>query len=183
MEVKVNTKKEILKSFIAWLPIAVVSLIFYGTIFIALSIWVLKDMFGIEEALAQKTGWATGIALLSFSTYILLKWQVNKLASYHLSITNEILKVKGITGWRSLDIEVPTNTIREINIGQSSSIAEELLSGYGTLKDQTASRLNFFPASGKPFNLEFAAKAFNNESLYEFLTFAKSKGIKTNIRT
>ncbi|MCQ3829374.1 hypothetical protein HXX02_07940, partial [Microbulbifer elongatus] len=111
-----------------------------------------------------------------------LNWLTRSLSSYQLSIANEKLRVKGKSGWRSLDTEVPLSTIREINIGQFENAAEELSAGHGAIQGQVASRLNFIPVSGKPFNLDFAAKAFDNESLYEFLVFAKSKGIQTNVR-
>lgn len=181
MEVRVNSKKEILKSFLGWLPLALVSLVFYGMIFVLLVMYLLTNLSGIEETSARQIGWVIGVMLLVFSAYLYLRWLTNSLSSYQLSITDETLKVRGKAGWKSLDIEVPINTIQEINIGQSANMAEKLSAGHGAIQDQVASRLNFIPTSGMPFKLDFAAKAFDNESLYEFLVFAKSKGIQTNV--
>ncbi|WP_444912816.1 hypothetical protein [Microbulbifer sp. PAAF003] len=181
MEVRRNSKRKILKSFLCWLPLALVSLVFYGMIFVLLIMYLLKNIFGIDEALARQIGWVIGGGLLVLSGYLYLSWLTKSLSSYQLSIINEILRVKGKAGWKSLDIEVPVSTIREINIGQSANKAEKLSAGHGAIQDQVASRLNFIPVSGKPFKLDFAAKAFDNESLYEFLVFTKSKGIQTNV--
>ena len=181
MEVRNNSKKKILKSFVGWLPLALVSLVFYGIIFVWLVMYLLTTIFGIEETLARQIGWVIGGGLIVLSGYLYLSWFTKSLSSYQLSVFNETLRVKGKAGWKSLDIEVPVSTIREINIGQSANMAEKLSAGHGAIQDQVASRLNFIPLSGKPFKLDFAAKAFNNESLYEFLVFAKSKGIQTNV--
>ncbi len=182
MEVRVNGKKKILKSFVGFLPLALVSLVFYGMIFVLLVMYLLKNVFGIEENLAREVGWVIGSGLLLLSSYLYLNWLTSSLSSYKLSITNEKLRVKGKAGWRSLDIEIPVSTIREINIGQSANMAEKISAGHGAIQDQVASRLNFIPVSGNPFKLDFAAKAFDNESLYEFLVFAKILGIQTNVR-
>ena len=181
MEVKVNSKKKILRSFVGWLPLALVSLVFYGMIFVLVVMYLLSNLFGVEETLARQIGWVIGGGLMIFSAYLYINWITKSLSSYHLSIGNNTLRVKGKAGWKSLDFEAPINTIGEINIGQSANMAEKLSAGHGAIQDQVASRLNFIPVSGKPFKLDFAAKAFDNESLYEFLVFAKSKGIQTNI--
>ncbi len=181
MEARINSKKKILKSFVGWLPLVLVSLVFYGMIFVLVVMYLLSNVLSVEETLARQIGWVIGGGLLVFSGYLYINWLTKSLSSYHLSIGNNTLRVKGKAGWKSLDVEAPVNTIREINIGQSASIAEKLSAGHGGIQDQVASRLNFFPVSGKPFKLDFAAKAFDNESLYEFLVFAKSKGIQTNV--
>lgn len=182
MEVRINSKKKILKSFVGWLPLALLSLVFYGMIFALLVMYLITNVFGVEEILARQIGWVIGSGLLVLSGYFYLSWLTKSLSSYQLSIINETLRVKGKAGWKSLDIEIPVSTIGEINIGQSANTAEKLSAGHGAIQDQVASRLNFIPVSGKPFKLDFAAKAFDNESLYEFLVFAKSKGIQTNVR-
>jgi len=181
VKVKINSKKNILKSLTGWLPLALVSLVFYGMIFVLLVMYLLSNVFGVEEPLARHIGWVVGGGLLVLSGYLYLSWLTKSLSSYQLSISNDALKVKGKAGWKSIDIEIPVNTIQEINIGQRANMAEKLSAGDGAIQDQVASRLNFIPISGKPFKLDFAAKAFDNESLYDFLVFAKSKGIQTNV--
>ena len=181
MEVRNNSKKKILKSFFGWLPLALVSLVFYGMIFVLLVMYLLTNIFSIEETLARQIGWVIGGGLLMLSCYLYINWLTKSLSSYQLSIINDTLRVKGKAGWKSLNIEIPVSSIQEINIGQSTNMAEKLSAGHGAIQDQVASRLNFIPLSGKPFKLDFAAKAFDNESLYEFLVFAKSKGIQTNV--
>lgn len=155
--------------------------VFYGMIFVLAVMFLLTNVFGVEERLARQIGWVIGGGLLVFSAYLYINWLTKSLSSYHLSIGDNILRVRGKAGWKSLDVEIPVNTIREINIGQSANMAEKLSAGHGAIQDQVASRLNFIPVSDKPFKLDFAAKAFDNESLYEFLVFAKSKGIQTNV--
>ena len=178
--VRNKSKKDILKSFIGWLPLALMSLGFYGAIFILLVMCSLSNIFGVEETTARQIGWVVGSVLLVFSGYLYLNWITTSLSSYQLSIENDRLKVKGKAGWKSLDIDVPVSAIQEINIGQSANTVEKVSAGHRAVRDQVSSRLNFIPVSGKPFKLNFAAKAFDNESLFEFLLLAKSKGIKTN---
>jgi len=181
VEVKINSKKVILKSFSGWLPLALASLVFYGMIFVVLVMYIMMNLFGIEEASARQIGWLIGSVLLAFLAYLYLKWLLKSLSSYRLSVSGEMLKVKGKAGWKSLDVEIPVHAVQKITIGESENAAEQLLSGYGAICDQVASRLVFTPVSGKSFKLDFAAKAFNNESLYEFLLFVRSRGIQTNV--
>lgn len=181
MRVSVNSKKKILKSFLGWLPLALASLVFYGAIFIVLIMWLLTDFARLEETLARQIGWGVGAILLVLSGYAYISKLTNSLSSYWLSIENDKLRVRGKNGWRSLDTEIPVSAIGKIYIGQNANAAENLSSGHGAMRDQVDSRLTFFPLSGKPFKLDFAAKAFDNNSLYEFLLFAKSKGIETNV--
>jgi len=181
VEVKINSNKVILKSFSGWLPLALVSLVFYGMIFVVLVMYIMTNLFGIEEASARQIGWLIGSVLLAFLAYLYLKWLLKSLSSYRLSVSGEMLKVKGKAGWKSLDVEIPVHAVQKITIGESENAAEQLLSGYGAICDQVASRLVFTPVSGKSFKLDFAAKAFNNESLYEFLLFVRSRGIQTNV--
>ena len=181
MEVRVNTKKQILKSFIGWSPLALVAVVFYGMIFTGLIIWLLTDFAGIEQELARQVGLPVGGALLIASLIIYLRWLTKSLSSYHLAIEGDNLLVKGIAGWSSLDKEVPINTIQKIYIGASANSLEKLSSGHGAINDQVVSRLTFFPSVGKSFKLDFATKAFDNESLYKFLIAINSKGVETNV--
>ena len=181
MKVSVNSKKKILKSFLGWLPLALVSLIIYGAIFLGIIVWLLTSFAGFEEALARDIGWIASPILLSFSFYIYLRNLTSSLSSYWLSIEGETLRVRGKNGWRLLNTELPVRAVKKIYIGQYANAAEKLASGHGAIQDQVESRLTFFPESGKPFRLDFATKAFDNNSLYEFLLFAKSKGIDINI--
>tara|TARA_R110002072_G_C7827534_1_gene523870 strand:+ start:425 stop:976 length:552 start_codon:yes stop_codon:yes gene_type:complete len=181
MEVSLNSKKVILKSFLGWLPIALVSLVIYGLLFVFLIMWLLMNIVGFDEALARQVGWVIGVILLALSSYAYLSWLTNSLSSYCLSIENDELRVKGKAGWNRVDTELPVNEIEKIYIGQNANAAEKLSSGHGVIRDQVDSRLTFFPTKGKPFKLDFAAKAFDNDSLYDFLVFAQSKGIETNV--
>jgi len=72
VEVRINSKKKILKSFIGWLPLALVSLVFYGMIFVLLVMYILSNVFGIEETLARKIGWVVGGGLLVLSVVVYL---------------------------------------------------------------------------------------------------------------
>lgn len=182
MKVSINSKKAILKSFLGWLPLALVSLVFYGAIFVFIIMWLLKNFAGIDEVLARQISWIAGSILLILAGYFYLRWLTNSLSSYWLEIEKDTLKVRGKSGWRSLNIELPVSAIDKIYIGQNVAAIEKLSSGHSVIRDQIDSRLTFFPKSGQPFKLDFAAKAFDNNSLYEFMIFAKSKGIETNVR-
>lgn len=181
MEVRVNTKKEILKSFVGWLPLALAAIVFYGMIFVVLIMWLLTNFVGIEQDLARQIGLLISGVLLVVCLFLYLNRLTKSLSSYRLAVEGENLLVKGITGWRSLDKEVPINTIQKIYIGTNPIFLEKLSSGHGAIKDQVASRLTFFPSAGKSFQLDFATKAFDNESLYRFLVSVKSKGVETNV--
>lgn len=181
MEVRVNTKKEILKSFVNWLPLALVAIVCYGMIFTGLIMWLLTKFAEIEQDLARQIGLPLGGVILIVSLYLYFNWLTKSLSSYRLSIEGENLLVKGIAGWSTLDKEVPISAIQKIYIGANANSLEKLSSGHGAVNDQVASRLTFFPNTGKSFKLDFAAKAFDNQSLYEFLIFIKSKGVETNV--
>ncbi|WP_045858710.1 hypothetical protein [Teredinibacter purpureus] len=181
MEVRVNTKKQILKSFAGWLPLALVAIVFYGMIFTGLIMWLLTKFAGIEQELARQIGLPVGGVLLVASLFLYFNWLTKSLSSFHLAIEGDNLLVKGIAGWSTLDKEVPINTIKKIYIGANANSLEKLSSGHGAINDQVASRLTFFPYTGKTFKLDFAAKAFNNESLYKFLVAIKGKGVETNV--
>jgi len=181
MKVQINSRKRILKSFLGWLPLALAALVFYGVLFMFLVMWFLANVAGFEEALARQASWVVGASILTISVYAYLRWLTSSLSSYWLSIESDKLRVRGKNGWRSLDAEVSVDAIEKIYLGQSSDVTEKLASGHGAIRDQADSRLTFFPKSGEPFNLDFAAKAFDNRSLYEFLMLAKKKGIETNV--
>ena len=181
MEVRVNTKKEILKSFVGWLPLALVAIAFYGMIFTGLIMWLLTNFAGIEQELARLIGLPIGGVLLVVCLFLYFNWLTKLLSSYRLAIEGDNLLVKGIAGWSTFDKEVPINTIQKIHIGESANSLEKLSPGHGAINDQVASRLTFFPSVGKSFKLDFAAKAFDNESLYNFLVAIKGKGVKTNV--
>ena len=180
MEVSINSKKTILKSFVGWLPLALVSAVFYCVIFVVLIMWLLKSFMGIDEVLARQISWVVGSILLVLSGYFYLRWLTSSLSSYRLAIENDTLKVSGKNGWRSLNAELPVSALEKILLGQNAQAIEKLSDGHGAIRDQIDSRLTFFPKTGKPFKLDFAAKAFDSMSLYEFLVFAKSKGIEIN---
>lgn len=160
---------------------ALASLVFYGAIFFGLIMWLLTSLVGIEEESARRIGWFASPVILAFSFYFYLNWLTSSLSSYWLSIEEDNLRVKGRNGWRVLDVELPVSAVKKIYIGHYANTSEKFASGHGAVQDQIGSRLTFFPVYGKPFNLDFAAKAFDNNSLYEFLLFAKSKGIEINL--
>ncbi|MCV6623234.1 MAG: hypothetical protein OIF51_15945 [Cellvibrionaceae bacterium] len=181
MEVRIHSKQDILRSFIRLLPLALVAVVFYGMIFAFAAMYLLSGVFGVEETLARQAGWIIGVGLALFSAYFYLDWLTRSLSAYRLSIIDETLSVRGMDGWKSLNIAVAVGTIREINVGQSANEVGKLSSAHGAVRDQIASRLIFIPVSGKPFKLDFATKAFESQSLYNFLIFAQSKGVQTNV--
>lgn len=181
MEVKINCKKEILKSFIGWLPLIIFSIAFYGIIFVGIFIWLLTNYFGISQEYSEIIGWTAGGVFSVLGLYIYLMWLTSSLSSYKLSIINDDLSIKGKSGWRSIDLKVRIESIKRVCIGQSQNIFERASSNNRFVADQISSRVTFFPVSGRPFKLDFAAKAFDNRSLYDFLLLIKAKGIEVNI--
>ena len=181
MEVKVNNKKEILKSFIGWLPLALGATVFYGMLFIFIIKRLLTEFIDISQELAGEVGLLFGVVVLVTCLYLYLNWITKSLSSYRLAIRGEILLVKGISGWKTLDKEVPINSIQKIYIGANASTVEKLSSGHNAVSEQVASRLVFFTREGKSFKLDFAAKAFDNKSLFDFLVTIKRNGIDTNV--
>lgn len=111
MEVSINSKKTILKSFVGWLPLALVSAVFYCVIFVVLIMWLLKSFMGIDEVLARQISWVVGSILLVLSGYFYLRWLTNSLSSYTLAIENDTLKVSGKNGWRSVNTKLPVSAI------------------------------------------------------------------------
>jgi len=180
MEVKNNSKKQILKSFLGWLPIAVGAAIFYWMFFGIFVIWILTKFCGLDEDFARQIGLLISGVMLVAATFAYLNWFTKRLSSYRLAIEGEILYVKGISGWGSVDKEVEISNIQKIFVGGCDNSMEKL-SGHGAVRDQVASRLTFFPYVGKSFKLDFATKAFDNESLMEFLEAIKRKGCETNV--
>jgi len=182
MEVRIKTKQEILKSFIGFIPVAMTAIIFYGFLFVGIVMWILMNFYDEESAMIIAI--PVGTVLLLISIYIYLRALINSLSSYKLSINDENILIKGKAGWGGLDKVMPLSEIRRISLGNVATALEELsfLSQYrGAIKNQVASRLTFYPSEGKPFKLQFAANAFDEQSLYEFLVLIKDKGIETNV--
>ncbi len=103
MEVKVNTKKQILKSFMGWLPLALVALVFYGALFVGLIMLVLTKFAGLEQEVARLIGLPIAGVLLLISIYSYLNWLTKSLSSYRLAVEGDSLVVKGKAGWGSLN--------------------------------------------------------------------------------
>ena len=149
MEVRVNTKKEILKSFICWLPLALLATVFYGMIFTGLVMWLFTNFAGIEQELARKISLPIGGVLLVVCLFLYFNWLTKSLFSYRLALEGDNLLIKGIAGWSTLDKAIPISSIQKIYIGENANSLEKLSSGHGAINDQVASRLTFFPSEGK----------------------------------
>ncbi len=181
MEVKVNSKIKILKSFQGWFPLVFASVIFYGFFIAGAVIWLIIQLTGMEATHARQIVLMLGLVLLLLGVYAYLNWLTKALSSYRLAVENENLVVKGISGWKSIDLKLPIRAIQKIHIGETSSMTEKISLNHYAVEDQINARLTFFPKDGKTFKLDFASKAFDNESLFDFLVFIQSKGIDTNI--
>ncbi|MDO8826198.1 hypothetical protein [Methylophaga sp.] len=183
MKVKVNSKKAILKAFSGWLPLILFSVFFYGVVIFIPIVLFLEQIIGLENELATQLSYLTSGLLILIGGYFYLNSLTNSLSSYNLSIENDNLIIEGRSGWKSISTKVSLSNIEKIYLGKSSHNFERLAFGAGSrqVKDQVASRLTFFPINQKPIKLDFATKAFDGESLYDFLVFLKSNGIETNV--
>jgi hypothetical protein len=185
MKVKVNSKKTILKSFIGWLPLMLFSALFYGAILFLATLTLFNAFTEIDNELATQLSYAMSALLVVIGTYFYLKGISNSLSSYKLSIQNGSISIKGRSGWKTVNTEIPLNKIQKISLGKSSNIVEKIAFfpniGSRQIKDQVASRLTFFLEEEKPIKLDFATKAFDGESLYDFFVHLNDQGIKTNV--
>ncbi|RUR29476.1 hypothetical protein ELY33_12720 [Vreelandella andesensis] len=181
MDVSVNTQEQIVKSFSAWMPMVLVALILYGALFAGLTIWGLMQFFGMEQAVAQTVGLPSGVLLLGGLFYIYVKWLTRSLASYQLSLSDKQLIVKGISGRRTIEHELPVGNVKKIHIGTHMHTMQKPTYGQGGAKSKAASRLTFVLSNGDYFKLDFAMNAFDNESLYDFLAAMKRKGVDINL--
>jgi len=166
VKVIVNSKIKVLKSFLSWIPLALACAVFYGVLLVSLANWLLENYFVLGEVQIRQFALILGVAVLILGIYGYITWITYSLSSYGLKIDGDKLFVKGKNGWRSLDVVLPINTIKKIYYGQNVGGVEQL---------------TFFAESEKSFKLDFVANAFDKESLYEFLVFAKSVGIDTNV--
>ena len=181
MKVINNNKKSILKSFINWLPLLIFSSIFYYVVFVGIIMWLLINFLGIDKEQARTIALYVGGIVLILFLLLYLMWVANSLSSYELSIDNDILHIKGKNGWRSIDTKMSISSIQKISLGGNHRLSEKLSFNNRAIQDQVASRLTFFPINGKPFKLNFATKAFDKRSLYDFLKLLQSKGVDIEI--
>jgi hypothetical protein len=185
MKVKINSKKIILKSFIGWLPLMIFSAFFYGAIIFLGTLTLFNQFTDINSELATYISYAFTALLVVIGTYFYLKGISNSLSSYNLSIKNENISIKGKNGWKTVNTEIPLNKVQKVSLGKSSNILEKIsfvpTVGSHLVKDTVASRLTFFLEEQRTIKLDFATKAFDGESLYEFLVHLKTQGIKTNV--
>ena len=182
MDVRINTQQQILKSFAGWLPMLLVIFMAYGAVLVGFAIWGLMQFFGMEQGMARNAGLPLGGMLLVAFTYLYLKWLVQSLSDYELSIKDGVLLVKGISGRQSIENALPISDIKKIHIGKYDHSMEKPTSGQRGAKSKAASRMMFILKNGDYFKLDFAMNAFDNASLYEFLAATKRKGIEVNIR-
>lgn len=181
MEDRVNTKKKILKSFSGWVLSALASAFFYGPIFVLIVMWQLTNYTGVIEEQARHIDWVVGQAFLLFWIYAYLNCLTKSLYSYMLSIENGNPLARGKTGWKSLYLKIPINTMQKRHIGQNATRHENMPFDQGAIQDQVSSWLTFFSIARKSFKSDFSANALDNEFLYAFLVFLKSKSIETNV--
>ncbi|WP_297811362.1 hypothetical protein [uncultured Methylophaga sp.] len=185
MKTKVKTKEAILKSFVGWLPLIIFSAFFYGAVLFFIVMIFLKESFGMNEQLATQLSFLISGLLVLIGAYFYINGITKSLASYNLSIIDNNLFVKGKSGWKSIDYQHPLSKIKKVSLGEAHIIEKAAITipnlGSLQVKDQAASRLTFTHEDGQKFKLDFATKAFDGESLYDFLVFIKSKGIETNV--
>ena len=183
MEVKLKSKTQILKSFLVWLPFAVMSFALYFLLSWFVMTWLLENYGGLDVSMAKKAG-GIGSALLSVLLAALyLSWLGKRILTYRLAIDNDELLLRGKSGWKSIDRAVPLSTIQKMTVGESQNFSEKLSRSRGLVKDPLAYRLTFYSSSGEIFHLDFAARVFDDDSFHEFWQSVKDRGIETNVRS
>ncbi len=178
MKVQNNNKGKILLSLKSLLPLMLAASVFYTVLLICLIGWLL-DVAEIEAQLAQQIIRIAGGIFIVLAPCLYLWKLLNSLSAYQLSIEQDKIKIKGKSGWKSLDTALPISSIERIDV--INNTGKSLIYKGKPIEDAIDSKLIFFPKTDKPFKLELVTKAFDNQSLYEFLLFAKTKGIEINL--
>ena len=160
---------------------ALVAFIAYGALLVGGTIWGLSQFFGLEQGSARNAGLLLGCMLVVVFTYAYLKWLIQSLTGYALSLTDSVLSVKGISGRQTIENALSVSDIKKIHIGTHDQVMEKPASGQRGAKSKAASRMMFILSNGDYFKLDFAMNAFDNISLYTFLHAIKRKGIEVNI--
>lgn len=117
MEVRVNTKKQILKAFFGWAPLAVVVVLFYCALLMVTIMWVAQSYLGLTEEEARSFSFPISVFLALVGTGLYFNWVAMSLLSYKLKVNNEYLIVKGKGGWTTIDKRLPLECIKGIYVG------------------------------------------------------------------
>lgn len=181
MDVRVNSPAQVIKSFSSWLPMLLVALLLYGVVFVGFTVWLLMQPLGMAPALAQQLGLIIGAVLLTGGFYLYVQWLLGSLAAYELSLNGQQLRVRGISGRGSIDNTLPLGELKKVHIGTRTHTMEKPSSGQRGANSKGAARMMFVLDDGHYFKLDYAANAFDNQSLYDFLSHLKRKGVDINI--
>ena len=179
MKAKLNTKINIVKSFISWVPLLLASLIFYFVMFGAGIMWLFESYLGSSEVEAREVSFPLAGALLCVTVFIYFIWLAKILAAFRLEIEGSHLIIKS-GGFKGINRKIPINEIERIDIGSQTNAIENL-SGHPAIKDLVASRLVVALKSGEILKLDLALKVFYSNSLLKLLRQAEKLGVQINI--
>jgi hypothetical protein len=179
MEVKLNNKMKILRSFIGWIPVLFISIAFYGLFFFLLLKALLLNIIELEESFSYTASLVLSSTLVVVVTIIAFRKLIDVVSSYQLSVVGGIIFIKGRNGKDKLDEELALESIKGIAFDTDS--LEKLKPKFGILKDLAASRITFYRNKNDSVCLDFGTKAFQKDSLRDFLIFVKEYGVQNNV--
>ena len=139
--------------------------------------WILTKFIGLSPHQAVPVGASASVLILVVSVWAYISWIASSLSSYRLVLEGDNLLVRGRGGWRKIDRIMPISSIQKVVVG-NPNVMERMYLGNRIIFDQVSSRLTFFPKVGKPFRVDFAVKAFENESLNEFFASIEARGVE-----
>ncbi|MET2898554.1 hypothetical protein ABXV22_09565 [Vibrio rotiferianus] len=108
MKAKLNTKINIVKSFISWVPLLLASLIFYFVMFGAGIMWLFESYLGFSKVEAREVSFPLAGALQCVTVFIYFIWLAKILAAFRLEIEGSHLIIKS-GGFKGINRKIPIN--------------------------------------------------------------------------
>jgi hypothetical protein len=175
LEVKINSKSEILGSYWKLIPTAIAGIFLYWVIFLVIFVKIFQ-VIGLDLNRIYLVACTT--IVLFIALYLFIRYLNNSYASYVLKFHNEKIRIGGISGWRLLDKEFPLSSLREISVGQSFSKLQNVALTIKTGSSRSAKDVITFQFDQeKPIEIHHFSRIFEQQSLIEFLCFLKNSGV------
>lgn len=183
MNVETNKKNEIYKFFFkkSWIPLFLASFFFYTLIISSIVDWAFIEFFGFKKEKISNLSWIGSTVILLFLFLFLFRRLSYSLSKYVLAYKDDFILIKGISGWKSINLKLPIKEIKKISLGSDGFSITRLADFHAVVREQSQARLWVTMKNGSSYKLDYAAAAFSDKSLYDFMVFLSQKGIKTNI--
>lgn len=181
MNVEIKKNSEIFNAFLGWLPTFVVSIFAVFLLFFFVISYLFKEALDLDSNLFVFEMILVSVVFSLGISFIYLRWLINSILGYRLFIDDDNVSIKGMSGWKNINVAIPVNTISRICIGDPTATINQITEGGDSIKDSLATRLSVIMVNGDKVDLELACKVFKIEDLYKFLRLAKSYKIDTNV--